>query len=91
MTKPVIQLVLEMRCCESLLRGGVRIGSTDNHPFILDQLQRANGLLTEFDAIPHTDRYWADEMIADETYYALEQAVTEARDYLRSTFKQVEA
>lgn len=89
MDKPILQLVLEMRCCESLLKGSVRVDHSDNHTFILDQLARADGLLREYEAIPHTDRYWADEMVAEETYFALDQAVKSARDYLRSTIKQV--
>lgn len=91
MTKPIGQLILEMRCCESLLNGGTRIEGTDNHPFILEQLQKAHSLLKEVDGIPHMDRYWADEMIMDETYFALEQAVENARNHVRSGFRQVGA
>ena len=89
MTKPIAQLILEMRCCESLLRGSVRLDSDENHNFILEQLQRASGLMAEFDAIPHADRYWTEEMINDETYFALSKAVDIARNHIRSSFKQV--
>jgi len=89
MTKPFAQLFLEMRACEALLNGGVRVDSGLNHEFVIEQLMRADGLIAEFNAIPHTDRYWADEMIADETFFALEQAIDDARDYIRSNIKLV--
>lgn len=87
--KSMLQLLFMMRCCESLLNGSVRIHSELNHDFIIEQLVKADELLLAFDAIPHTDRYWADEMIADETYFALRSAVTTARKYIRSTVKLV--
>ncbi len=88
-TKPFAQMILEMRCHESMLLGGIRVGSPDNHSFIVEQLQIATESLTEFDHLPQPDRYWGDEMIADETYFALETAIEKARKYIRSTFKQV--
>ncbi len=89
MNKPLSQLFLEMRGCESLLRGSIRVPGTDNHDFIVEQLQRSSGLMIEFNRIPNTDRYWQDECIADETYFALEQAVNMAREHIRSSFREV--
>jgi len=87
MNKSIIQLILEMRCCESLLNGAVRVGL--EHGFIVEQLQKADQLTTDYNSLPHNDRYWADEMIADETYYALDLAVQKAREYVRSSFTEV--
>lgn len=89
MDKPLSQLFLEMRSCESLLRGSLRVPGTDNHSFIIEQLQRASVLMEEFNHIPNTDRYWQDECIADETYFALEIAVGLARKHIRSSFREV--
>ena len=89
MDKSIFQLFLTMRSCESLLRGTVRVDGNENHDFILEQLRRANELMTEFNQVVGTDRYWQDEMVADETLFALEDAVSVARDHLRASFKKV--